>query len=84
MRFCNLIIGLILGAVAIFAGIYVGLIYGLIGGIIEIVAACQADPLNGVQLAWGIARVIFVDLIGVLAFIFIGLLAGIFLRKAGC
>lgn len=75
----------ILGVLMVVAGIALGLYVGgylmFICGIIQVVEAVRAESLDGVGLAWGIARVMLCGLAGhasamLLGFPGIALIAG--------
>lgn len=56
-------IALILGGIAL--GIWLGIVYGLVGGITQVVNGLKATPANSSDIAWGIVRVIFADVMGI-------------------
>lgn len=54
---------LIIGGIAL--GLYAGVWWAFIGGIVQIVDAVKATPVEGLGIAYGIARIVFAGLIGV-------------------
>lgn len=56
---------LVLGGVAF--GVWAGLWWGFIGGIVASVEAIRADPVVALDIAYGIARVVFCGAIGTIA-----------------
>lgn len=56
---------MILGGIAL--GLYVGIWLMLVGGIMQIVDAVTADPINGSDIAWGVVRIIFASVSGVIS-----------------
>lgn len=69
----NKLVGGLLAVAAIAAGIYVDIVWLLVGGIREIIRGATASPLDGSQLGWGIAHVVFSGL-GTAAAIFLVIL----------
>ncbi len=59
----RVIIGTIVAITAIVIGLYLGVVWAFIGGIIQIITEIRADNLNEVNIAWGIAKVIFASFI---------------------
>ena len=57
-------IGLLLVLVGIVFGVWAGLWWAFVGGIMQIVAAVQASPVPGADIAWGIVKIIFAGAIG--------------------
>ena len=65
----KVIIGIILCALGVVLGVYVGLWVCFIGGIMDIVneinALTQSEPLNALNVAFGIAKIMFAGVCGV-------------------
>lgn len=62
-------------------GVYVGLWICFIGGIIQIVDAIKATPnIDGMQIAWGIVRIVFAGFAGTIS-AFVLLIPGIAMLK---
>ena len=57
-------IGLLLVLFGIVFGVWAGLWWAFVGGIMQIVAAVQASPVPGADIAWGIVKIIFAGAIG--------------------
>lgn len=53
---------LIVGGIAL--GLYAGLWWAFVGGIMQIIAAVQATPIPGADIAWGIVKIVFAGAIG--------------------
>lgn len=62
------LIGLLLVLAGIALGLYVGIWVCFIGGIVEIVTAIKATPVPALQLAVGIAKILFSGVLGQLSF----------------
>lgn len=71
------IIGILIAIIGIALGIYVGVWLMFIGGITQIISSI--NPVNGLGIALGIARIIFCEVGGLIAClgIVIGLTIGI-------
>ena len=61
------IIGILIAIVGIALGIYVGVWLMFVGGIVQIVNSI--NPLNGLGMALGIARIIFCEVGGLIAWL---------------
>lgn len=61
------IIGILIAIAGIALGIYVGVWLMFIGGIVQIVNSI--NPLNGLGMALGIARIIFCEVGGLIAWL---------------
>lgn len=73
------VIAALLVLAGIAAGLYVGGYLMFIGGITQIVDAVQEEPIEGSEIAWGIVRIVFASLVGVVTFLvptFVGALIG--------
>ena len=75
------IIAVILFVAAIGGGLWAGVWWAFIGGIVQVVNACQVHPVNAMNIACGVARVVFCGLIGWVTFGVGLLLARIFAGK---
>ena len=58
------VIGIILMLVGVVVGVYAGLWWAFIGGIVDIIHAVRAPDLVAMDIAIGIAKVIFAGAIG--------------------
>ena len=58
------LIGLLLVIVGICGGIYVGVWWAFIGGIVEIIKEIRAPNLEAINIAIGIAKIVFSGAIG--------------------
>jgi hypothetical protein len=63
----KLAFGLLLILVGVALGLYAGLWWAFIGGIIQIIEAVKATPVPAMDVALGIARIVFAGLIGVVS-----------------
>lgn len=61
------ILGILMVITGIFIGLYLGIWWAFIGGIVVVVEAINADEMVAMDLAIGIARIIFAGLVGQLA-----------------
>lgn len=61
------IIGILIAIIGIALGIYVGVWLMFIGGITQIISSI--NPLNGLGIALGIARIIFCEVGGLVAWL---------------
>lgn len=61
------IIGILIAIVGIALGIYVGVWLMFIGGITQIVNSI--NPVNGLGIAFGIARIVFCEIGGLIAWL---------------
>ncbi len=61
------IIGILIAIVGIVLGIYVGIWLMLAGGITQIVNSI--NPINGLGIAFGIARIVFCEIGGFIAWL---------------
>ena len=57
-------LGVLLIIAGIALGLYAGLWWAFIGGIIQVVDAVKATPVEGMDLALGIVRIVFAGAIG--------------------
>lgn len=53
------VLAALIAVVGIAFAVYVGLWIMFVGGISQIIDAVQEDPIEGGEVAWGIARVVF-------------------------
>ena len=60
-------IGTLLMIVGITFGLYAGIWWGFIGGIMATVEAVRAPELIGMDIAFGVARIFFANVIGLIA-----------------
>ena len=84
MKVVKGIIGIIFIIAGIVLGAYLGIWVMLIGGIIQIVNAVQASPVSGSDIAYGVVKIIFCELPGIITYIFIvigGAIMGINIRR---
>ena len=65
------ILGLVLICGSIGLGIYVGFWLMFIGGIIEVINSIT-PVVNNAGIAWGIVKIIFADVIGIITFFVVG------------
>lgn len=63
----KIIIGLLLIVAGIALGLYVGLWLMFIGGIVSIIEQIRAEHLDALTVAWGVVRILFAGLVGMLA-----------------
>ena len=63
----KMILGLVLMVAGIALGLYAGLWWAFIGGIVDVIQEIRAPDLNAMNVAIGIAKVLFAGLIGWLA-----------------
>ena len=61
------IIGILIASVGIALGIYVGVWLMFVGGIVQIVNSI--NPINGLGIALGIARIVFCEVGGLIAWL---------------
>lgn len=61
------IIGILIAIVGIALGIYVGVWLMFVGGIVQIVNSI--NPINGLGIALGIARIVFCEVGGLIAWL---------------
>ena len=69
------IIGILIAIVGIALGIYVGVWLMFVGGIVQIVNSI--NPINGLGIALGIARIVFCEVGGLIAWLGIAIGSGI-------
>lgn len=60
----KLTLGCLLCLVGIAAGLYFGIWWAFIGGIVAVIEEIRADELEAMNVALGVARVMFAGLIG--------------------
>lgn len=58
------IIGVVALICGVLFGVYMGIGWAFIGGIVQFVEAVKATPVEGLQVALGVARVFFCAVIG--------------------
>lgn len=63
----KMILGLVLMVAGIALDLYAGLWWAFIGGIVDVIQEIRAPDLNAMNVAIGIAKVLFAGLIGWLA-----------------
>ena len=69
----SVMLGLLLIIGGVCLGAYLGIYIMFIGGIVQIIEAIKISPVNALEIAYGIARILFSGLIGWLtALILIG------------
>ena len=61
------IIGVLLILIGVSLGLYVGVWLMFIGGIVQVIEQVKAPQLEAIQVAYGIARVVFAGFAGWLA-----------------
>jgi hypothetical protein len=61
------ILGLDLMSVGVALGLYVGIWWAFIGGIVDVIREIRAPDLDAMNVAIGVAKVIFSSLIGYVA-----------------
>lgn len=61
------IVGALLMIVGIAFGIWAGLWWAFAGGIIDIVVAIQSNPIPAGTVAWGVIKILFAGVIGMVA-----------------
>lgn len=61
------VIGILIAIVGIALGIYVGVWLMFVGGIVQIINSI--NPINGLGIALGIARIIFCEVVGLIAWL---------------
>ena len=61
------VLGIILIIAGVAVGLYAGLWWAFIGGIVQIVDAVKATPVESMDLALGIVRVVFAGAIGTIS-----------------
>ena len=59
------LVGVLLMLAGIGLGVYVGLWWAFIGGIVQIVDAVKANPVEAMDIALGLARVVCAGFVGV-------------------
>lgn len=69
------VIGILIAIVGIALGIYVGVWLMFVGGIVQIINSI--NPINGLGIALGIARIIFCEVGGLIAWLGIAIGLGI-------
>jgi hypothetical protein len=75
------VIGIILVLAGIAFGVYVGLWVCFIGGIVQIIDAIKATPVEGLDIAIGIVRILFAGAAGALS-AFVAVIPGVALVQA--
>lgn len=60
-------LGVVFIVVGVLLGLYVGGYVCFIGGIVQVVDAVRAEVLVSSELAWGIAKIVFAGLVGLLS-----------------
>lgn len=61
------IIGFVLMAAGVVLGLYAGIWWAFIGGIVQVIGEIRAEHLDAMNVAMGVARVVFTGLIGYLS-----------------
>jgi hypothetical protein len=61
------VIGLLLIVVGVALGLYVGLWWAFIGGIVDIITEVKAPDLSAMNVAIGVAKILFAGFCGVLS-----------------
>lgn len=75
------ILGLLVIIAGIALGIYVGLWLCFVGGIIQLVDAIKAAPnVDGMEIAWGVLRIVFAGFAGMIS-AFVLLIPGMSMLK---
>ena len=72
---CLIIIG------GIILGIYLGIWWCFIGGIVELINAAKATPVDAVEIAYGIAKILFATAIMWITIAFSVFIGALFLNK---
>lgn len=65
-RMAQVVVGLVMMLAGIALGVYVGLWWALIGGIVQVIEAAKASPVETMQLAWGVAKIVFAGFLGII------------------
>jgi len=58
------LIGLLLIVLGVVVGVYLGVWVMFIGGIVQVIDAFKATPIVGLDVALGIARILFASVVG--------------------
>lgn len=61
------LLGVLLIVAGVALGLYVGLWVCFIGGIVDVVDAVKATPVEAMNLAWGIVKIVFAGAAGALS-----------------
>lgn len=64
-RMARVFVGVILIIAGLALAVWAGVWWALIGGIVQAVEAVKASPVDALQLAYGLARVLCAGLVGV-------------------
>ena len=72
-------VGVLLSVVAICAGVYVSVVWCITGGVIQIIQACQVDPVDATMAAWGVGRIIICSAAGGITFLVSAGIASLFI-----
>lgn len=75
----NILLGLFI-CMAIGLGLYMGLWVMLIGGIVQIAEAVKDNPVSGLDILIGIARIVGAGFVGWLTFFVISLITWLFAK----
>ena len=57
-------LGILMIVAGVLFGVWAGLWWGFIGGIVQFIEGVKATPVEAMEVAFGIARVMFAGLIG--------------------
>jgi ABC-type xylose transport system permease subunit len=60
-------LGFLIILVGLFTGLYVGIWWGFIGGIVKVIEVLKSTELVSMDLALGIARIVFASTLGTIA-----------------
>lgn len=57
-------VGVVLMIAGLALAVWAGLWWAFIGGIVQVIDAAKADPVSAIDIAWGVARIVFAGFIG--------------------
>jgi len=77
----RLILGLLFILLGVFLGLYLGFWICFIGGIIQLVEAFKASPIESIDVALGISKILISGFIGWLSFIFCTIIGSTIIEK---
>ena len=77
----KLILGLLFILLGVFLGLYLGFWICFIGGIIQTIEALKTNPIESLNVALGISKILISGFIGWLSFIFCTIIGSTIIEK---
>ena len=61
------ILGIALIVAGVILGVYVGIWVCFVGGIVDVIEQIRAENIEALSIAWGVAKVLFAGLFGIVS-----------------